>query len=190
MNKDNKKRRLALGAVVAAGVTTGAMAATPSLDAASEDIKPDTELTAADEVRIDGQSVDFDELMAQLPPRVRDNRVRLMYGVRPKVYGGPPRVPKKPVTAPDTIYSHVIDLAAKQAKLNTWQVKPMSNLTTDLGLDSLGVVELMTAVEKKFNVVIPEETINSIKTVKDIIDFVRNSKDNSKNQPENISERQ
>ena len=187
MKKDNKKRRLALGAVVAAGVTTGAMAATPSLDAASEDIKPDTELTAADEVRIDGQSVDFDELMAQLPPRVRDNRVRLMYGVRPKVYGGPPRVPKKPVTAPDTIYSHVIDLAAKQAKLNPWQVKPMS---TDLGLDSLGVVELMTAVEKKFNVVIPEETINSIKTVKDIIDFVRNSKDNSKNQPENIPERQ
>ena len=113
-----------------------------------------------------------------------------MYGVRPKVYGGPPRVPKKPVTAPDTIYSHVIDLAAKQAKLNTWQVKPMSNLTTDLGLDSLGVVELMTAVEKKFNVVIPEETINSIKTVKDIIDFVRNSKENSKNQPENIPERQ
>ncbi len=63
-------------------------------------------------------------------------------------------------------------------------VKPMSKLTTDLGLDSLGVVELLIDVEKQFNVVIPEETVNSIQTVKDIVDFVRNSKENPKDQPE------
>lgn len=185
MNKDNKKRKLALGAVVAAGVTTGAMAATPSPDAPKPSSNPEVELTAADEVRIDGQSVDFDDLIAQIPPRVRDNQVRLMYGVRrPKVYGGPPRYPKKPSQASDTIYNNVIDLAAKKANLKPWMVKPMSKLTTDLGLDSLGVVELLIDVEKQFNVVIPEETVNSIQTVKDIVDFVRNSKENPKNQPE------
>ena len=185
MNKDNKKRKLALGAVVAAGVTTGAMAATPSPDAPKPSCNPEVELTAADEVRIDGQSVDFDDLIAQIPPRVRDNQVKLMYGVRrPKVYGGPPRYPKKPSQASDTIYNNVIDLAAKKANLKPWMVKPMSKLTTDLGLDSLGVVELLIDVEKQFNIVIPEETVNSIQTVKDIVDFVRNSKENPKNQPE------
>ena len=127
MNKDNKKRKLALGAVVAAGVTTGAMAATPSPDAPKPSSNPEVELTAADEVRIDGQSVDFDDLIAQIPPRVRDNQVKLMYGVRrPKVYGGPPRYPKKPSQASDTIYNNVIDLAAKKANLKPWMVKPMS----------------------------------------------------------------
>lgn len=185
MNKDNKKRKLALGAVVAAGVTTGAMAATPSPDAPKPSSNPEVELTAADEVRIDGQSVDFDDLIAQIPPRVRDNQVKLMYGVRrPKVYGGPPLYPKKPSQASDTIYNNVIDLAAKKANLKPWMVKPMSKLTTDLGLDSLGVVELLIDVEKQFNVVIPEETVNSIQTVKDIVDFVRNSKENPKDQPE------
>lgn len=191
MNKDNKKRKLALGAVVAAGVTTGAMAATPSPDAPKQDGNPEVELTAADEVRIDGQSVDFDDVLAQIPPRVRDNQVRLMYGVRrPKVYGGPPRRPKQPSQSPDTttIYGSVIDLVAKKANLNPWMVQPMSNLTTDLGLDSLGVVELLIDVEKKFNVVIPEETVNSIKTVKDIIDFVSSSKANPKEQPKDFLE--
>ena len=46
MNKDNKKRKLALGAVVAAGVTTGAMAATPSPDAPKPSSNPEVELTA------------------------------------------------------------------------------------------------------------------------------------------------
>lgn len=185
MNKDNKKRKLALGAVVAAGVTTGAMAVTPSPDAPKPSSNPEVELTAADEVRIDGQSVDFDDVIAQIPPRVRDNQVKLMYGVRrPKVYGGPPHYPKKPSQASDTIYNNVIDLAAKKANLKPWMVKPMSKLTTDLGLDSLGVVELLIDVEKQFNVVIPEETVNSIQTVKDIVDFVRNSKENPKDQPE------
>jgi acyl carrier protein len=183
MNKDNKKRKLALGAVMAAGVTTGAMAATPSPDAPKQDVKPDVELTAADVVRIDGQDVDFDNLMAQLPPQVRDDRIKLMYGVRkPRVYGGPvrptmyggPRFPKKDsINAPDTIYSRVINLVAKEAKTNNWKVKPMSNLRTDLGLDSLGVKNLLVAVEEKFNVVIPEETVNSIETVRDIINFLR-----------------
>ena len=189
MNKDNKKRKLALGAVVAAGVTTGAMAATPSPDASKQVANPDVELTAADEVRIDGQSVDFDDVLAQIPPRVRDNQIKLMYGVRrPKVYGGPQPHPKKPSQALDTISSRVIDLAAKNANLNPWMVQPMSKLTTDLGLDSLGVVELLIDVEKQFNVVIPEETVNSIQTVKDIIDFVRNSKENPKDQPKDSLE--
>ncbi len=193
MSKDNKKRKLALGAVVAAGVTTGAMAVTPSPNTPKQDVKPDIELTAADEVRIDGQKVDFDDLMAQLPPQSRKDRVRLMYGVRkPRVYGGPvrptmyggPKHPKKDTTnTPDTIYSRVINLVAKEAKTYNWKVKPMSNLRTDLGLDSLGVVELLIAVEKEFNVVIPDETIDSIVTVKDIMDFLRQPKETPKDEP-------
>ena len=83
MNKDNKRRKMAIGAVVAAGVTTGAMAATPTTQGASQDVSPEVQLTAADQVVIDGENLDFDKMIAQLPPQVRNDRVRLMYGVKP-----------------------------------------------------------------------------------------------------------
>ena len=65
----NKKHRLAIGAVVAAGVTTGAMAAGMTSDVATQH-NSEVQLTAADRVVVDGQTVDFDQMLAQSAPQV------------------------------------------------------------------------------------------------------------------------
>lgn len=178
----NKKHRLALGAVVAAGVTTGAMAAGMTPDAAAQPT-PEVQLTAADRVVVDGQTVDFDQMLALSAPQVRDHVVRPMYGVRkPLVYGprpkvyGPKPIRKDTVQVQDTIATRVIALAAIQAKVDPKTMKLKSELVRDLGLDSLGVVELLITIEREFNVVIPDEALGQMRTVEDIIKFIKQTR--------------
>ncbi len=47
-----------------------------------------------------------------------------------------------------------------------------ANLKDDLEADSLDAVELIMAVEEEFDIEIPEETAQNMKTVKDIVDFI------------------
>ncbi len=47
-----------------------------------------------------------------------------------------------------------------------------ASLTEDLGADSLEVVELAMAMEEEFNIEIPDEDIEKIATVKDIVDYI------------------
>lgn len=51
------------------------------------------------------------------------------------------------------------------------EIKLESNLYDDLALDSLDIIEMVFAIEDKFNITIPIEEEN-ITTVKDIIDII------------------
>ena len=52
------------------------------------------------------------------------------------------------------------------------EVKNESSFTDDLGADSLDIVELVMAMEDEFDVEIPDDQAESIKTVKDAVDFI------------------
>ena len=45
-------------------------------------------------------------------------------------------------------------------------------LCDDLGLDSLDVVELAIVCEKSFNISIPDELVDEMETVKDLVDYI------------------
>ena len=47
-----------------------------------------------------------------------------------------------------------------------------SSITDDLGADSLDVVDLVMALEDEFNVEIPEDQVENIKTVGDIVKYI------------------
>jgi len=51
-------------------------------------------------------------------------------------------------------------------------VKPESTFIDDLGADSLGLVELVLAFEEAFEIDIPDEDTEKIRTVQDAIDYV------------------
>ena len=53
------------------------------------------------------------------------------------------------------------------------EVLPSNHIELDLGLDSLGKVELASFIEKTFGVSMTEEDLSTHSTVKDIIEFVR-----------------
>lgn len=47
-------------------------------------------------------------------------------------------------------------------------IRPNDHIQNDLGLDSLGVMELVADVEDRFSVTIPNEVLSDIATVEDI----------------------
>ena len=49
---------------------------------------------------------------------------------------------------------------------------PEANLLDDLGADSLDVVELVMALEEEFDIEVPDEDVESIRTIGDIVKYV------------------
>lgn len=58
--------------------------------------------------------------------------------------------------------------------VNAEQVVPEASFVEDLGADSLDTVELVMALEEEFDVEIPDEDAEKIKTVKDAMDYLEN----------------
>ena len=51
-----------------------------------------------------------------------------------------------------------------------------STFIDDLGADSLDIVELIMAFEEEFNVEIPDDIAEKIKTVKDTVEYIDSAK--------------
>jgi acyl carrier protein len=47
-------------------------------------------------------------------------------------------------------------------------IRPNDHIQNDLGLDSLGVMEVVADIEDRFNVTIPNDQLNSLATVEDM----------------------
>jgi acyl carrier protein len=69
----------------------------------------------------------------------------------------------------------VVDIIANQLGVDKELVSPEANVVDDLGADSLDVVELVMALEEAFDLEIPDEEAEKIRTVKDIMEYLANS---------------
>jgi acyl carrier protein len=65
------------------------------------------------------------------------------------------------------------EIMAARLGLPAEQIVPEARLVEDLGLDSLDAVELAIAVERKFDIEVPEEELTKLKTVADMLALVQ-----------------
>lgn len=63
-------------------------------------------------------------------------------------------------------------IVVEQLGVDEDQVTEDASFVDDLGADSLDTVELIMAFEEEFDVEIPDEDAQKIKTVKDVIDYI------------------
>ena len=70
----------------------------------------------------------------------------------------------------------VKEIIVEQLGVDENQVEPSASFVDDLGADSLDIVELVMAFEEKFDLDIPDEDAEKIKTVKDAIDYIESKK--------------
>lgn len=70
----------------------------------------------------------------------------------------------------------VKEILAEQLGVDISKITLETNVATDLGADSLDLVEILMSLEDEFGVSIPDEQIAEIKTVKQIVDFVTANK--------------
>jgi acyl carrier protein len=66
----------------------------------------------------------------------------------------------------------LIDIIVEQLSVDKDKVVPKASFVDDLGADSLDQVELIMAMEEAFDLEIPDEDAETIKTVQDAIDYV------------------
>lgn len=71
------------------------------------------------------------------------------------------------------IFEKVKNLIADQLDVaDKESITEASSITDDLGADSLDVVDLVMAIEDEFSVEIPEDEVENIKTVGDIVKYI------------------
>lgn len=70
----------------------------------------------------------------------------------------------------------VKSIIAEQLGVGEDEIKAESSFNDDLGADSLDIVQLVMAMEDEFGVEIPDEQAESIKTVKDAVDYINSHK--------------
>jgi acyl carrier protein len=73
---------------------------------------------------------------------------------------------------PQEVANEIKELMAARLGLPAEKIVPEASLVEDLGLDSLDAVELAIAVERRFNIDVPEEELTKLKTVADMVALV------------------
>ncbi len=75
-----------------------------------------------------------------------------------------------------SVAERVKQIIVEQLGVDENQVEPSASFVDDLGADSLDIVELVMAFEEAFDLDIPDEDAEKIKTVKDAVDYIEAKK--------------
>ncbi len=72
----------------------------------------------------------------------------------------------------EELFGQVKEVIAEQLNVDPDEVHEDSSFVDDLGADSLDLVELVMALEDNFDMKIPDEDVEAIKTVGDAISYI------------------
>ena len=71
------------------------------------------------------------------------------------------------------IQAEVQRIIKEQLDVEEKDIKPEATFIDDLGADSLGLVELVLAFEEQFEIDIPDEDTEKIRTVGDAVEYIK-----------------
>ena len=70
------------------------------------------------------------------------------------------------------VFEKVRDILVEQLDVEEDKISMEASIIDDLGADSLDVVDLVMSLEDEFGVEIPDEQVENIKTVGDIVKYI------------------
>lgn len=73
------------------------------------------------------------------------------------------------------VFEKIKEILAGQLDVDAEEISLDTKIAEDLGADSLDVVELLMAIEDEFDVEIPDEEIEKLKTVGDVVEYIQNN---------------
>ena len=71
------------------------------------------------------------------------------------------------------VQAKVKDIIVEQLGVDPERVKPEASFIDDLGADSLDIVELVMAMEEEFDLEIPDEDAEKLRTVADVNTYLQ-----------------
>ena len=72
----------------------------------------------------------------------------------------------------EEIFEKVKTVIVEQLGIDEASVRMDSSFLDDLGADSLDIVEFIMALEEEFGTEIPDEDVEKIVTVKDVVEYI------------------
>lgn len=75
------------------------------------------------------------------------------------------------------IFKRVKGIVVEQLGVDEKEVRMDAAYIDDLGADSLDIVELIMAFEEEFNIEIPDDVAEKIKTVEDTVDYIEKERE-------------
>lgn len=72
----------------------------------------------------------------------------------------------------DDIFNKIKDVLVEEFEVEAEDITLESNLFTDLELDSLDAIDLMVTLDKELEIEIKTETMQDMRTIGDVCDFV------------------
>jgi len=84
----------------------------------------------------------------------------------------PPTATKEGQAAGGSVDERVIGIVCENLGVNKEQVTRQTSFIEDIGADSLDIVELVMELEEEFEITIPDDQAEQIKTVGEAIDYI------------------
>lgn len=75
------------------------------------------------------------------------------------------------------VFDKIKDILAVQLDTDANDMTMDTRIVEDLGADSLDVVEMLMAAYDEFGVEVPDDKIESLKTIGDVVDYIQNEID-------------
>ncbi|HHV31423.1 acyl carrier protein [Caproiciproducens sp. LBM24188] len=70
------------------------------------------------------------------------------------------------------VFEKVKAILSEQFDVEEDSITPDTNISEDLGADSLDVVDLLMSIEDEFEIEIPDEEIDNIRTVGELVKYI------------------
>lgn len=71
------------------------------------------------------------------------------------------------------VFESIKTILSEQLEVKPDIITMDTNIADDLGADSLDVVEMLMAIEEEFNVDIPDEEIEGLRTVGSVVEYIQ-----------------
>ena len=72
----------------------------------------------------------------------------------------------------DEIFERVRTMLAEQLEIDEDRITMDSNIMEDFDADSLDVVDMVMSLEDEFGIEVPDDAIETLRTVGDVVNFV------------------
>lgn len=73
------------------------------------------------------------------------------------------------------ILEKVKKILSEQFAVEEDSITANTNIAEDLGADSLDVVDILMSIEDEFEIEIPDEEIEGLKTVGELVNYIKNN---------------
>jgi acyl carrier protein len=74
------------------------------------------------------------------------------------------------------VEQRVKEIICEQLGVSEDQVTAQASFIEDLGADSLDIVELVMALEEEYDMEIPDEDAEKVRTVSDVVEYIESNK--------------